>query len=205
MQRSLRQCWVIFVLMMIVILGSISNAKSDVVSDSNSNVTQKKTPVRIPRSFFKGPLTGTLNVHSEMPVFQLEKNTHVAWVEEPTELPPPQAGAIADYRDFTGCAQYSEIDSVAVCFNIMPDVSSVGVNQKDVSLRNLETYVTSELNSTQNDNQYQIQNVQLVQSERTQSQVKMNFSGEAVSVDNPNGPVQPITIQLELQKSTANF
>lgn len=205
MKKSLRQCWMVFVLMMIVILGSISSAKSDVTSSPNLNLSNKKAPVRIPRSFFKGPLSGTLQVHASVPSFQLEKNTHVAWVEEPTELPSPQPGAIADYRDFTGCAQYSEIDSVAVCFNVMPDVSSVGVNQKDVSLRNIESYVASELNSNQNDNQYEVRNVQLMESERTQSQVKMDFTGEAVSINHPEDPVQPITIQFRLQNSTANF
>ncbi|MBI3542829.1 MAG: hypothetical protein HY075_06090 [Deltaproteobacteria bacterium] len=40
---------------------------------------------------------------------------------------------IGDFRDHQGCATYDEL-GVRLCFNILPDVSNVGVNARELTL-----------------------------------------------------------------------
>jgi hypothetical protein len=144
-------------------------------------------------------------VDSDHSGFKLDLSSPVVWNQEPTQLPAPQPGAIADFRDFTGCANYHNIDSVAVCFNVMPDVSSVGVNAKDVSLRNMESYIASELNVSQSGTQYEVSNVQFRDAKRAGGQVTIGFTGDANPTSNPNAEKIQLKIQLKLQSAAATF
>ena len=151
-------------------------SSSRAVEENNENLN-KKAPVRISRVELRHDLIGAMSLETqgqESNAEPLEYESSLNWIEEPTQLPPPQEGALADFRDFRGCLQFQALDSVAVCFNVMPDVSSVGVNSREMSLQGIERFVSEELDVEVND-------LRLVQAVRLDDSVQMTFSGHVES------------------------
>jgi hypothetical protein len=120
------------------------NATGVAVSSNRGTPIQ---PVRIDRGFFQVPLTAKLSLQ---PVdSNLEAGVDaspVAWKEfEPTGDVPPDA--IADFRDHKGCASFRADTSsgVSLCFNIMGDVSNIGLNEREMSIEGLGAAINAGL------------------------------------------------------------
>ncbi len=59
----------------------------------------------------------------------------------PSSAINPNEKPIADFRDFTAC-----VEPVGLCFRVMPDVSSVGLNERDIRADQLRTRVAEAWN-----------------------------------------------------------
>lgn len=99
-------------------------------------------PVRISRMFFKQQLTGSIQVTSETRSQEFE--SPIAWEERPTTLPAPTGAYVADFRDFPGCADYSDLN-VNLCFLIAPDVSSVDLSAKKTIVEGVQEFLADKL------------------------------------------------------------
>lgn len=105
---------------------STSPARERTTDEGSSQDSQ--LPQRLSRAYFERSLTGsiTLNDHEIL--------SDVEWVEEyPQDRPARSIPSIG--TDHIGCATYTNVDGIQLCFNIMGDVSSVGLSAKDISLR----------------------------------------------------------------------
>lgn len=107
-------------------------------------------PIRISREFFRGPLvgvmsTGTISQGSNSTSLSVKSVSPILWIEYAPTAPDPLPGALADFRDHLGCAYLSGVEAkgIAVCFNMMGDVSSLGVNSREMSLLGVQEYLAS--------------------------------------------------------------
>lgn len=114
-------------------------------------------PVRLSRAFFSRSLTGAVRLNGE------EVQSDVSWNEYAATAPAPTEPVIADFRDRKGCASYDSADGIQLCFNIMPDVSSVGVNNDEVTLEGVCGG--------------QFQNAKLVHAEKRDDGIAVTFQG----------------------------
>jgi hypothetical protein len=141
----------------------------EVSAQAKTTYAKTDAPVRIPRTFFEKSIIGsihaqTLNQPSGKGDFQ--SSSPLTWIEYPTQLPAPQPGARADFRDFKGCLQYSDNRNLSICFNVMPDVSSVGMNTREMSLDGVEKIIAEQLL----DNcPFSLKKVEITQADRTES------------------------------------
>ncbi|MCM2277031.1 MAG: hypothetical protein NDJ89_03030 [Oligoflexia bacterium] len=103
--------------------------------------------LRVKRAFFEK----TLETELKVSVRGQAAGAVIArseWVEYPTELPAPAPDAstgpvLADFRDFKACNELANPEAVKLCFNVMPDVSSVGLNAKEMALEGLQSVLPS--------------------------------------------------------------
>lgn len=105
--------------------------------------------LRIPREFFESPF------RVEIQFGDSRYANEGRWVELPTTLPPPDPAlgpVLGDFRDFQGCVISEERagngsrsgqPAIRLCFNVMPDVTSVGVNDREMTVQGLEGLVSS--------------------------------------------------------------
>ncbi len=166
-------------------------------------IEPSKMAVRIPRVFFEKSITGTFVGRSsrvDQGSSPISIDSPVTWEEQSTTLPAPQPGALADFRDYKGCASYNQTP-IAVCFNVMPDVSSVGVNSREMQLIGIEKYMNEELSKLSNSNgcSYTTQNIQFKQASRNQNEVLIQFSGDLIPGSDCNELKQPLEIQIKLK------
>lgn len=95
-------------------------------------------PLRVSRAFFEGPLHATLVVGAPSSSNPRTFESAVSWDNQPTTLPPPdpsQGTVLADFRDTVGCAVLSDLENTGLCFDVMPDVSDVGINDREMRLQ----------------------------------------------------------------------
>lgn len=103
-----------------------SGIGSHVAAGSPSPVAQEP-PVRVSRSFFESPVEGLINIQgASVP-------SAVAWKEQ------PQPG------DHPGCARFEQADGLELCFTLMNDVDSFGLNSREMSASGLGAYVGEKL------------------------------------------------------------
>lgn len=171
-------------------------------ADQATRTRSTEMPVRIPRSFFSQSLVGTLTAQAVNTNQQVNFESSIDWNEQPTTEAPPLEGAIADFRDHLGCAYYSNLSNIAVCFNIMGDVYSLGVNSKEMQLQGIENLMNNELIEKLNlgDCSYEVQNVQFVQATRGDNHFMMTFSADAVPEANCKGGSQPLVMTFKMQE-----
>lgn len=87
--------------------------------------------VRISRAFFERSIIGDVKLDHQ------EIQSNVAWqVGEPIGA-APQEPVIADFRERIGCAIYEDTQGVKLCFKVIPDISSLGVNADEVHAEGL--------------------------------------------------------------------
>jgi len=106
-----------------------------------------KVPVRINRSFFEKDYQQSVQITVNGSA--LDYSGRGTWKEQATDLPAPAPDestgpVLADFRDFKACSSNDRAPGVGVCFNVMPDVSSVGMNAKEMKLEGLSQVVPSE-------------------------------------------------------------
>ncbi|MFL5815317.1 MAG: hypothetical protein ACJ763_17200 [Bdellovibrionia bacterium] len=110
--------------------------------------------VRISRAFFEKPLHAQVKLSapnstassngSDSKTFDSE----VEWIQYPPTTPAPQTNnselgqVLADFRDFVACAEMSSLGESRLCFKVMADVSNLGVNDNEMTLRGVDTIST---------------------------------------------------------------
>jgi len=153
-------------------------------------------PIRISTHFLKSSnLTGSYTVQSpqsKVPALNFSISGPIQWSESPSNEPAPGPGAIADFRDSLGCATYTETNA-ALCFQIMGDVMSVGVNSRE-----MKSQVAAR--DGEGSCSYEIKNTQFIKATGNNTSVTVLFSGNAVPQgDCPSTGEQPVQIQFELR------
>jgi hypothetical protein len=117
---------------------------------------QTPSYVRISRAFFEKPLQAQIKL-SAPAGGSSDSNTYtspVQWVQYPPAAPAPQPNdpelgqVLADFRDFVACAEMPSLGESRLCFKVMADVSNLGVNDNEMTLRGIDT-ITSETASAQ--------------------------------------------------------
>ncbi len=126
---------------------AVSMAAKAAASMAANAAEAYQIPVRINRSFFEKTYQQFVRV--EINGTPLDYSGQGTWKEHPTQLPAPAPDAstgpvLADFRDFKACSSSDGAPGVQVCFNVMPDVSSVGLNAKEMKLEGLSQVVPSE-------------------------------------------------------------
>ena len=127
-------CWILGIFQAFASLGYSEESKFTENSTAN--------PIRISRAFFRNSLVGEIAIESsKYTAFKTTNKSPVVWVEHSPTGPEPQPGALADFRDRLGCAYFVEAGSLAVCFNMMGDVFSLGVNSREMKFLGIQDYI----------------------------------------------------------------
>jgi hypothetical protein len=141
-QYSRYGAWFLLVLMQIL---------AAVMSFGRSAPAAEATPapsyVRISRAFFEKPLHAQLKLSAQNSNGSDSKtfNSEVNWVQYPPTAPAPQTNdpelgqVLADFRDFVACAEMSSLGESRLCFKVMADVSNLGVNDNEMTLRGIDS------------------------------------------------------------------
>jgi hypothetical protein len=89
---------------------------------TGAEVSSVQTPeTRLQRTFFERSVAGTIQYGPE------EISSDVEWQEETPRR---------DMSDRKGCASYEQANGARICFNVMADVTSLGVNGDETTLEN---------------------------------------------------------------------
>lgn len=131
-----------------------------VVSFGDSTPTPSASPaptyVRISRAFFEKSLQAQVKLSSPSSSSSESKtySSSVDWVQYPPTSPAPQQNdpqlgqVLADFRDYVACAQMPELGESRLCFKVMADVSNLGVNDNEMTLRGIDSIETGETGDT---------------------------------------------------------
>jgi len=157
-------------------------------------------PVRIPLSLFNSPLTGSIDVKwNDFDGASFSLTSPIEWEIEDSSDIQPEAGSIAYFKDYTGCAYYNSYE-FAVCFKVMGDVPSVGVNKKEMFLKNVDKYLSSlNLSSTSIPCSSNVQNIHFVDANRNGREVAIHFAGELQPLPNCKTSANSVDIQMILK------
>lgn len=130
-----------------------------VVSFGSPSPTPSASPapsyVRISRGFFEKPLQAQIKLSSPDSNSSESKTytSAVDWVQYAPTSPAPQQNdpelgqVLADFRDFVACAEMTSLGQSKLCFKVMADVSNLGVNDNEMTLRGIDT-ISSNLPSS---------------------------------------------------------
>lgn len=157
-----------------------SELKSSAFNDSQIQNTTPK-PVRVSRAFFQDKVrSGSITAVSNDSQPLLEVKSPIEWNEEPTTQPAPEPGALADFRDHTGCAYYQNTQDTAVCFTMMGDVFSLGLNEKETQIRGVEQLVKDALvNQSKSSNcSYNFKNIRFDYAKNESGTVQIYYTAE---------------------------
>lgn len=122
--------WFVLGLLQVVLLsgcGRPSGAATDTQTVSQAGLTPV-LPVRVSRSFFDAQIKGSIRVQG-----LAADDGLVGWSE----------AAVSE--DHPGCATFSQSDGVKLCFNLMNDVDSFGVNSREMATSGIEAYLANRL------------------------------------------------------------
>jgi hypothetical protein len=109
--------------------GASSAAGGASASASNAQpAANRPLPVRVSRSFFGSEVSGAIRVQGGA-----AQPSAVRWTEANTSA------------DHPGCARLTDAGGVELCFNLMNDVDSFGVNEREMSVSGLESYLAERL------------------------------------------------------------
>jgi hypothetical protein len=86
-------------------------------------------PLRLSRAFFENEMSARLDVKLSDGSAAEAYSSRAAFEMGAPEGPAPGPDALADFRDRPGCAVLSDTQPVALCFRVMPDVSSVSLSE----------------------------------------------------------------------------
>ncbi len=112
--------------------------------------------VRVSRAFFEKPLRAEVKLSSPAgPAGQIAQtgsgsdsstySSPVQWVQYPPTAPAPQQSdpklgqVLGDFRDFVACAEMTALGQARLCFKVMGDVSNLGLNDREMTLRGIDT------------------------------------------------------------------
>ena len=197
MQRATRLSLVYLLLGVIQVFASITYAE-----EYRSTDLSFTSPIRIAREFVRSPLLGKLSIESRNSGLSVALTTAspILWIEYPSSDPEPQPGAISDFRDHLGCAYLSGAEGVAVCFVMMGDVSTLGVNSREMKVSGLPEYFKNSyqiISTCQPD----IQNIRFEGA--SGSEGKIEFSFIADTVNQLECKISPDVLKVQFQMSIA--
>lgn len=129
--------WLLLGLLQILLIqGCMGNASSDqsipinstpqntLTDESRQPTVTNSANARVSRAFFERSLAGKVRVYtSESPNQPDEQESDVSWNEH------------TQAADHEGCLRYENINNVSICFNVMSDVTSVGLNSEESNLQ----------------------------------------------------------------------
>ncbi|MCM2321865.1 MAG: hypothetical protein NDJ90_01240 [Oligoflexia bacterium] len=158
-----------------VLLAAAATATSH-AAEATADADPKIAPVRVNRSFFERTLESELKVVAahQAPAVLASRSQ---WVEYPTELPLPEpteetGPVLADFRDFKACNELERPGDLKLCFNVMPDVSSVGLNAREMALEGLAALLPARCAEAAKD-------AKLVAASRDEDRFSVKFALEA--------------------------
>ncbi|MEO5970696.1 MAG: hypothetical protein ABIQ95_12275 [Bdellovibrionia bacterium] len=140
-------------------------------------------PIRISRNFFRSPLFGKISIVSNNVELSTSSISPILWIEYPPSAPAPEQGALADFRDHLGCAYLSGTEGFAVCFNMMGDVSSLGINSREMKVFGIEDYFKStyQIFSTQHKCQPDVQNIRFEGATGSEGKIDLSFVADTLT------------------------
>lgn len=158
------------------------------VDSAHSDSTQN---VRLSRAFFERSLAGKMQVTPADGSPTAEFDSNVTWKEQLPAI--REVGSVAP--DHLGCASYEELGT-RLCFYIMSDVTSVGINADEISAPSLGRAVAAADQSGCNAN---LQNLRFAQATKDgDSAVKVNFVGDRPAQEGCTAG--PVMVTLELRQ-----
>ncbi len=134
-------------------------------SGSTPAGSAQPAPVRMNRALFEQPMDFTLQLRDTTGKLVDELGGAVDWVEYPPTAAAPAPDAIADFRDHDGCVWFES--GVGLCFKVMGDVSSVGLNSREMRSEGLLEWAHARAPG--------IQSIQLVRATRDSSGFQVSF------------------------------
>lgn len=105
--------------------GSASLFSEKAAEGQEKPATVSQIPVRISRTVFEKELSARVQTNSSE-----AQSSDVNWVENAAELPPsidPGQVPIAVEKDHIGCAEFTDLSPMRLCFLIQGDVDSVAL------------------------------------------------------------------------------
>jgi len=126
------------------VLQSASATQTDPNSEGNTSSATASVPVRISRSLFdNSTLTSSAQFSGEGQPQQYSSSVHWDEASQPQAHPVNLIGPqpIASYDNHTGCAEFTNISPLQLCFTIQSDVSSLTLNADQMSLAGLQSIV----------------------------------------------------------------
>jgi hypothetical protein len=131
--------------------GSPSTASTNNVASSSTGTTSgstPSTPVRISRALFENAsLTSTTLISpptTEANATPQTFSSNINWNEDQTQAAPVNLigpTPIASYDNHVGCAEFTNISPLQLCFTIQSDVSSLTLSADQMSLAGLQSVV----------------------------------------------------------------
>lgn len=126
------------------VLQSASATQTDPNSEGNTNTATASMPVRISRSMFENStLISNARFSGAGQPQQYSSGIHWNEASAPQAHPVNLVGSqpIASYDNHTGCAEFTNISPLQLCFIIQSDVSSLTLNADQMSLAGLQSIV----------------------------------------------------------------
>lgn len=169
---------------------SEANPSSNLSENSSSSSSADSQNVRLSRAFFEKSLAGKMQIVPADGSASTEIDSDVSWREEMPALREP--GQMA--ADHPGCATFNQAGA-RLCFNIMSDVTSVGVNADETTAPNLGRAAAEAAPEGCN---APIQNIRFVHAEQNDGFLKVSFMGDRPAQENCQAG--RLLINLELRQ-----
>lgn len=167
--------WLVLGLFQLIAVSGCSGSNAADTLPSSSHLSENSSSsdtqnVRLSRAFFEKSLAGKMQVVQADGSSPAEIDSDVIWREEMPAV--REATAIAP--DHPGCAIFTEA-GVRLCFNVMSDVTSVGVNADETRAPNLGRVAAETFNSGCN---APLENIRFVNAEQNDGFLKVSFMGD---------------------------
>jgi hypothetical protein len=111
--------------------------------------------VRISRAFFGKALQAQVKLTAQNGSDSSSYSSPVQWVQYPPTSSAPQQQSdpelgqvLADFSDFVACAEMTSLGQSRLCFKVMGDVSNLGVNDNEMTLRGIDTITANNPSNT---------------------------------------------------------
>lgn len=162
-----------------------------------------RLPLRVSREFFAKNLVADIEITQPQVTPALYSVTsQTAFEERPSELPEPTEPFIADFRDRPGCVLFEKAPGLELCFNLVPDVSSVDVTRDKVQARGLQEFAQQELSAQSSGecSDASLSNLEFLKAEKSADNEKLDlyFGGR---VESANADCARDSIQFKLTLS----
>lgn len=194
--------WLVLgLLQMFLIQGCMGNASSDQSPAASKNSTEQNTlnlnndesrqpttstsaNARVSRAFFERSLAGKVRVHiSNAANLPDEQESDVLWEERP------------EAADHEGCLRYAQTGNVSICFNVMSDVTSVGLNNEEAALRGVNQILQAMYPT---DCEVKARSIRLTQAKTTEQDLHASFLVDIEARGNCKS--EPVLIELSARQ-----
>jgi hypothetical protein len=173
-----------------------TQASAGATSANAAGIVADQMPVRIARGFFEQSLSAEVKIQGAA------VESAVDWKEFPTTqaapAPTAETGAVlADFRDHKGCATFKNAQGAELCFNIMGDVSNIGLNEREMQANGLGALIDQQLGQSCQGAEW---NVRFVRGTRAQGSFTVTFSAEQTGAPQAGCSSAPVEVALTLKQ-----